>query len=396
MKQASPEKLTESADQWSKLQDILTWYLKLKTPIDWVDPGSEASLDTDDSVFWLALNKQKQRLCSVSAGHLTKEPEPNLYPLEMFFYGLERRLFIKIYTNVGLVESIELTTPSDTTQNWELYKTWSNMATSPLLMHPDKEVAQIYTTSLSQTFLAMLIELGRQTHSRYKNNYISRGDALINRVFEIISTHMHEKLTLSSVANSLNTSERTVSRLFKLYSGFSFSKQLVVSRVTRAQNYLIDGYNGVEEIGKSLGFSNRHHFIRSFKELFGKTPLQYQKLWKKVSSEREGLEQLACPNLPSVNFHSIHTDKGSEPESAGNYHALYIFNATLAPCNVEWLTPSGEGVFIRSLAPGKILLINREGDHGEWRISNAKGKVFKAFTSLAEDCQAIIGRTPDE
>jgi AraC-like DNA-binding protein len=78
-----------------------------------------------------------------------------------------------------------------------------------------------------------------------------------------------------SIAQSLNTSPRTLQRKLSAY-GQTFSELLETIRSELAQQYLSVPGRSVSEVAYLLGFSEPGNFARSFKRWTGLTPLQFQ------------------------------------------------------------------------------------------------------------------------
>ena len=96
-----------------------------------------------------------------------------------------------------------------------------------------------------------------------------------------IARYMNEQfaapLTLSSVARRFGFSPTYVSRTFKQATGFSFVEYLNNVRVREAQRLLAETDWQVIRIAGEAGFQSIAHFGRVFKQISGRTPLQYRR-----------------------------------------------------------------------------------------------------------------------
>lgn len=96
-----------------------------------------------------------------------------------------------------------------------------------------------------------------------------------------IARYMNEQfaapLTLSSVARRFGFSPAYVSRTFKQATGFSFVEYLNNVRVREAQRLLAETSWQVIRIAGEAGFQSIAHFGRVFKQISGRTPLQYRR-----------------------------------------------------------------------------------------------------------------------
>lgn len=84
-----------------------------------------------------------------------------------------------------------------------------------------------------------------------------------------------QKATLTSVAHSLNMSERSLSRKLK-DEGYSFKSVLIGVRETLALEYLKDLNQSVTEIANKLGYRDYSAFSHAFRSWTGHSPTDYR------------------------------------------------------------------------------------------------------------------------
>ena len=85
------------------------------------------------------------------------------------------------------------------------------------------------------------------------------------------SNYMYE-FTLGELANYTGRSLATFKRDFAKVSSLSPEKWLLNRRLEAAYDLLSQGNIGVTETAHRVGFKNRSHFAKSFKQHFGKSP----------------------------------------------------------------------------------------------------------------------------
>jgi AraC-like DNA-binding protein len=102
-----------------------------------------------------------------------------------------------------------------------------------------------------------------------KNPYITRCK---NYIF----SHLHDKITVKEIAQSLNINANYLSELFKSHEGISLSRYILEEKINRAKNLLAYSQYSYIEIATYLGFSSQSHFIRQFKNITGYTPKDYR------------------------------------------------------------------------------------------------------------------------
>lgn len=82
--------------------------------------------------------------------------------------------------------------------------------------------------------------------------------------------------TLQNAADRVHISPFYLSKLFKDYSGSTFSDYLLRVRMERAAELLQDISLHAYEISEQVGYTSPKNFTRAFRNYFGMTPLQYR------------------------------------------------------------------------------------------------------------------------
>ena len=93
----------------------------------------------------------------------------------------------------------------------------------------------------------------------------------------IADEYEDQNLSPASIADRLNMSSAYLGRLFHESLGISMSQYINQTRVEKAEELLKSTALPVENIADKVGFSNSKYFYVVFKNICGKTPLQYRK-----------------------------------------------------------------------------------------------------------------------
>lgn len=96
-------------------------------------------------------------------------------------------------------------------------------------------------------------------------------------MLDYIQNHYTDKLTLEDLAEEFHLSPKYISRYFKQHFSLAFSSYVMHLRLSCAKNLLETTENSVTEIALLSGFPNVSHFIRSFRQAYEISPLQYRK-----------------------------------------------------------------------------------------------------------------------
>ena len=97
---------------------------------------------------------------------------------------------------------------------------------------------------------------------------------------ELIVAHMggdlRRQVTLQEIAPLVNLSPSRLRHIFKADTGVSLKQYQKQLRMQKAKELLEDSFLSIKQIMIEIGFSDRNHFARSFKQIFGTTPTQHR------------------------------------------------------------------------------------------------------------------------
>ncbi len=98
----------------------------------------------------------------------------------------------------------------------------------------------------------------------------------LKKVFEYIEQNYQEKIQVNDVAQFLNITETTLTRLIKKRTGKTFVDFLNDYRIGFASRWLTETNQTVAEIAVNCGFYNISNFNRIFRKFKGCTPIHYR------------------------------------------------------------------------------------------------------------------------
>ena len=158
------------------------------------------------------------------------------------------------------------------------------------IIHTYLSAVQKSTYSMSSTDIDHLISFKTDAHLFHQlrnsiSNFLNQSKApaslsqaerqkvLLNYVNQ---NYLDNSLCLTSVADYLQTSIYTVSRLFKEATGIGFKEYIINKRVQRACQLLSSSHMSVAEIAAACGFDDADYFTIVFKRKFGMPPTKYR------------------------------------------------------------------------------------------------------------------------
>ncbi len=135
--------------------------------------------------------------------------------------------------------------------------------------------------------VANLIRLRQQLRERFSTatvirpnevSAVSLDQIFLQKVMEAIEENMgDEQFGLEPLSQAVNMSPTTLNRKLNALIGQPAGNLLRSMRLQRAAELLAQNAGNVTEIAYQVGFSVPENFSRSFKKLFGCSPLEYQK-----------------------------------------------------------------------------------------------------------------------
>jgi AraC family transcriptional regulator len=95
---------------------------------------------------------------------------------------------------------------------------------------------------------------------------------------EILLANLDGKIGLAELASACGLSRSHFARAFKVTTGASPLQWLMVQRLERAKNLLLNSSLPIDQIAHYCGFTDQSHFTRAFQRMVGVTP----GLWRRL------------------------------------------------------------------------------------------------------------------
>lgn len=117
---------------------------------------------------------------------------------------------------------------------------------------------------------------------RLSINGASQGDR-VSAMIRYLTGHIHEKISIQSLAQALNIHPVYALRLFKKTTGMTIVEFLTSLRLQKAASELIHTPRTVLDIALECGFPSMSHFHEQFKRHFHTSPHAYRKTYTAVA-----------------------------------------------------------------------------------------------------------------
>jgi len=106
-----------------------------------------------------------------------------------------------------------------------------------------------------------------------KQNNISK--SVIEQAIDYMKKHYGDELSLEYIADRFFLNQSYFSRLFKQYTGATFTDYLIQLRMEKAKELILIGKYRVYEISTIVGYKSEKYFFSIFKRYTGSSPAEY-------------------------------------------------------------------------------------------------------------------------
>lgn len=204
------------------------------------------------------------------------------YPYKRFYLLIKPQLFQSVITDPRL-SSIFKYRPENFRHILVLDKDKRDVVTS-LFTEIKRELDSSLDFNLmraSALLQLLFIHLYRDYNRSFPLTDVSKSMNTIHQIQKYVDEHCIEPVTLKKVSDMFFIDMCYLSRLFKRTCGFSFKEYLILKRLSKAKDLLVEEDMSITKVCTYSGFGNVNHFIRIFKKIEGISPFQYRKKRKK-------------------------------------------------------------------------------------------------------------------
>lgn len=99
----------------------------------------------------------------------------------------------------------------------------------------------------------------------------------VQRIILYVKTNLHEKLSLSDLAEFTKLNPSYLSAHFVAETGQTLTQYIQMTKIKHAMELLQNSETSVAEIGAAVGMNDLSHFSKTFKKIVGSSPIEYRK-----------------------------------------------------------------------------------------------------------------------
>lgn len=129
----------------------------------------------------------------------------------------------------------------------------------------------------------ILVYMYRHRPEAFPGSRRQAGQDVIFDIQNHIESHLAEDLRLDTIATKFYINKYYLSHSFKNVTGYAYKQYVVMARLSKAKDLLSNSADTIQDIADQVGFASTSHFIRSFRQAEGITPLKYRSQIQKKS-----------------------------------------------------------------------------------------------------------------
>ena len=156
------------------------------------------------------------------------------------------------------------------------------------LENPHTLVGRLQLQSYACRIIARMVRYCQNIQMDQRGTLLHQQNLLM--VDRYIRDHIAEELNVEKLAKMCNLDPTYFHKLYTAAFGTTPAKRILKHRINAAKRGLIAGELPLEELAARCGFSSQSYFCYRFKQVTGKTPLQYrdEELSRSQGSESGG------------------------------------------------------------------------------------------------------------
>lgn len=128
-------------------------------------------------------------------------------------------------------------------------------------------------------YATMVHELKHPVQTKQHFSETTLNNMKILQCKNYICTHLHEKISLQKIANTLYVNPNYLCTLFKKIEGITIKQYIIQQKIDLTKNMLKYSPYSYSQIATYLGFSSQSHLGKQFKKLTNMTMHQYREAY---------------------------------------------------------------------------------------------------------------------
>lgn len=144
-------------------------------------------------------------------------------------------------------------------------------------IHTSAPRGRVYLESLATVLTSYLLRQDLVTAAQPGRSMGRLDQRRLTRVVDFIEAHLHEEVTLRTLADVAGLSAFHFARAFRAATGLSPHRYLITVRIERARTLLHDDRLSILDVANQVGFADQSHFAAVFRRESGQSPSKFRR-----------------------------------------------------------------------------------------------------------------------
>jgi transcriptional regulator GlxA family with amidase domain len=189
-----------------------------------------------------------------------------------------QQLFSRMFPEVKVVEGNIVTASKRIYSSGGAHSYWN------LLLYLVEKYTDRATAILASKYFAVDIDRNSQSVYAIFQGQKDHADQPIRKAQDYIEQHIHERISIESLAGWVSMGRRSFERRFRAATGNAVLEYMQRVRIESAKRSLEKSRKNINEVMLDVGYSDTKAFRSVFKRITGLTPLEYRSKYNRMAA----------------------------------------------------------------------------------------------------------------
>lgn len=206
-------------------------------------------------------------------------------PYERYVVSVDNLLKINLLPSEIYIKILQ-NRPKDFPYIFEFTNEDADVIVNILKLLLKEESSKNYSEHLSNLLINQLLIMVFRSNPDFFKNTKTEFEKTIYNIQDYINENYMEDINLDSIENKFYINKYEVSRNFKKITGYNFKTYLILVRLSKAKDLLVNSNLTIAEISDRIGYGSESLFVRMFKKYENTTPTKYRRSYQIIRIER--------------------------------------------------------------------------------------------------------------
>lgn len=206
-------------------------------------------------------------------------------PYERYVVSVDNLLKINLLPSEIYIKILQ-NRPKDFPYIFEFNNEDADVIVNILKLLLKEESSKNYSEHLSNLLINQLLIMVFRSNPDFFKNTKTEFEKTIYNIQDYINENYKEDINLDLIENKFYINKYEVSRNFKKITGYNFKTYLILVRLSKAKDLLVNSNLTIAEISDRIGYGSESLFVRMFKKYENTTPTKYRRSYQIIRIER--------------------------------------------------------------------------------------------------------------